>query len=263
MCESSRSPAATTGWSAVTVRRSAGRYGRAVGEPVPGLVTLHLWRVPTRHIGSALARMALDRRPLRTTAGLGFAKLLGTGSGQTFTPGDVDPRRWGLLASWRTAADARAFATAALVRRWDRISEERWAVDLRPLSSRGCWSGRQPFGDPSPTPYDAAIAAITRARIAVPKTLTFWRAVPPVSAELHRSAGLRLALGIGEAPIGLQGTFSLWDSPAALRDFAHRRPAHALAIRRTTEERWYTEELFARFAVLSAEGTVDGRDPLR
>jgi len=234
-----------------------------VGEPVPGLVTLHLWRVPTRHIGRALARMTLDRRPLRTTAGLRFAKLLGTGSGQTFTPGDVDPRRWGLLASWGTAGDARAFATSDLVRRWDRISEERWRVDLRPLSSRGCWSGRQPFGDPSSTPYAGVVAAITRARISAPKVLTFWRAVPPVAADLHRANGVRLALGIGEAPIGLQGTFSLWDSPAALRDFAHRRPAHVLAVRRTAAERWYAEELFARFAVLAAEGTVDGRDPLR
>lgn len=235
-----------------------------MSEPVPALVTLHLWRVPTRHVCSALARMALDRRPLRATTGLRFAKLLGTGSGRTFTPNDVNPRRWGLLASWRTAGDARAFAaTSPVVRRWDRISEERWRIDLRPLKSRGRWSGRQPFGDPSPTPYDAAVAAITRARIAVPKTLTFWRAVPPVAADLYRADGLRLALGIGEAPIGLQGTFSLWDSPAALRDFAHGRPAHALAVRRTAEERWYVEELFARFAVLSAEGTVDGLDPLR
>lgn len=229
---------------------------------MPGLVTLHLWRVPTRNIGSALARMALDRRPLRSTVGLRFAKLLGTGRGQTFTPGDIDPRRWGLLASWGTVRDARAFAASSLVRRWDRISEERWSVDLRPLSSRGRWSGRQPFGDPTPTPYAGVVAAVTRARIAAPKTRTFWRAVPPVAADLHRAEGLRLALGIGEAPIGRQGTFSLWDSAGALRNFAHDRPAHALAVRRTTEERWYAEELFARFAVLAGAGTVDGGDPL-
>jgi len=105
------------------------------------------------------------------------------------------------------------------------------------------------------------VAALTRARIATAKALTFWRAVPPVSADLHRSPGLRLALGIGEAPVGLQGTFSLWDSAAALTGFAHRGSPHVEAIRRTAEEGWYTEELFARFAVLDVEGTFAGRAP--
>ena len=75
----------------------------------------------------------------------------------------------------------------------------------------------------------------------------------------HRGPGLRLAVGIGEAPIGLQGTFSLWDSPAALNDFAHRREPHVDAIRRTATEGWYAEELFARFEVLSVDGEFAGR----
>ena len=91
--------------------------------------------------------------------------------------------------------------------------------------------------------------------------VTFWRAVPPVSADLRAAAGLRLAVGIGEAPIGLQGTFSLWDSPAAVTEFAYRRPAHVEAVRRTAEVGWYAEELFARFAVLGVDGTLDGRTP--
>jgi hypothetical protein len=90
----------------------------------------------------------------------------------------------------------------------------------------------------------------------------FWRAVPPVSGDLHAGPGLRFALGIGEAPIGLQGTFSVWNSARALNEFAYGRPAHVAVVRRTAEEGWYAEELFARFAVLSAAGTVGGRDPL-
>ena len=91
---------------------------------------------------------------------------------------------------------------------------------------------------------------------------TFWAAVPPVSADLHESPGLRLALGIGEAPVGLQGTFSVWDSSAALNDFAYARSPHQEVVERTAREGWYAEELFARFAVLSARGTVGGREPL-
>ena len=61
--------------------------------------------------------------------------------------------------------------------------------------------------------------------------------------------------------MGLQGTFSVWDSPAAVRSFAGQG-AHREVVRRTPEARWYAEELFARFAVVRSEGTLDGRDPL-
>ncbi|HYT10539.1 MAG TPA: monooxygenase, partial [Mycobacteriales bacterium] len=65
-----------------------------------------------------------------------------------------------------------------------------------------------------------------------------------------------------ESPVGLQGTFSLWDSAGALREFAYAGPAHRSVVERTPAERWYAEELFARFAVEAADGSVDGRDPL-
>ena len=68
-------------------------------------------------------------------------------------------------------------------------------------------------------------------------------------------------MGIGEAPLGLQGTFSLWRSAAALNDFAYRGPEHVDVVRRTGVEGWYAEELFARFALLSSRGAVGGVDP--
>jgi hypothetical protein len=65
-------------------------------------------------------------------------------------------------------------------------------------------------------------------------------------------------MGIGEAPIGLQGTFSLWRDAAAIRRFAYESPGHQKAIDRTHETDWFAEELFARFAVLDVDGTIDG-----
>ena len=222
-------------------------------EPVPALVTLHLWRVSPGQVPAALARMGLDRARIRRTPGVRFAKLLGTGDGRTFTTRDADPLRWGLLATWADAAAARDFAVA---RSWEALATEVFRADLRPLVSRGRWSGRAPFGDPTPTRYDGPVAAVTRARLTARKAATFWRAVPPVSAELHRQPGLQAAVGIGEAPVGLQGTFSLWDSPTALREFAHRSPEHLRAISRTATEGWYAEELFARFEVLGTSGRL-------
>jgi heme-degrading monooxygenase HmoA len=226
---------------------------------VPPLTTLHVWGVPGRSVPAALLRMATDRRPLRRTPGLRFAKLLGTGSGRTFTVADADPRRWALLAVWDDDAAADAFADGPLVRRWRRRAEEEFTARLRPLAARGRWSRREPFGRPEPRRWDGPVAAITRARLVPLRALAFWRAVPPVSADLHAGPGLRLALGIGEAPIGLQGTFSVWESAAALNDFAYGRAAHAAVVDRTAREGWYAEELFARFAVLSATGTIGGR----
>ncbi len=102
--------------------------------------------------------------------------------------------------------------------------------------------------------WGGKVVAITRARIKWRHNLTFWRAVPPVNHALHASPGLIKAIGIGEAPIGLQGTFSLWDSPQAIRDFAYRSPAHQEAIKATERIGWYAEEMFARFALLEESG---------
>jgi hypothetical protein len=225
----------------------------------PARVTVHLWTVPPSRVPAAFLRMGTDRARLRRTPGLRFAKLLGTGDGRTFTLRDADPLRWGLLATWSSVAAAEDFETGPVARGWGRLAHERLRVDLRPLSSRGEWSRHRPFGDPAPSQYDGQVAALTRARIAPRRMSTFWRAVPPVSADLHDCEGLRLAIGVGEAPIGLQGTFSLWTSTAALTEFAHRRGPHSAVVARTASEGWYVEELFARFAVVSVDGTFDGR----
>jgi hypothetical protein len=226
------------------------------------IATLHVWGVPGRSVPAALVRMAADRRALRRTPGLRFAKLLGTGSGRTFTVRDADPRRWAVLAVWDDARAADAFEGGDVVRRWQRIADEQWTARLRPLAARGEWYRQEPFGRPWPRRWNGPVAAVTRARLVPRKALAFWRAVPPVSADLHDSPGLRFALGIGEAPLGLQGTFSVWDSAAALNSFAYDRAPHAAVVTRTAQEGWYAEELFARLALLSAEGTVGGRDPL-
>jgi quinol monooxygenase YgiN len=241
---------------------------RTGAEPIrPALVTVHLWRVPARGVPAAVARMGLDRRPVRHAPGLRFFKLLGTGYGDTFTPADANPRRWGLLATWADPAAAAAFEASPTVRRWRQRAEETWRAELRPLSTRGRWAGRTPFGPDgvgprTDEPAGEVVAAVTRARLSWRRSARFWRAAPRVASDLRDRPGLRLAVGIGESPVGVAGTFSVWDSARALRAFAYGGPPHADAIRRTAAEGWYVEELFARFAVVAAAGTVDGRDPL-
>ncbi|GAB93403.1 hypothetical protein [Gordonia rhizosphera] len=223
------------------------------------VVQLRVWGVDD--VLPALRRVAFGRRGLRGMPGLRFAKLLGTGSARTFTLRDADLRHWALLTVWEDDVSARSAEQSDFLRDWCAAARSQLTVTMRPLTSRGCWSGTEPFTPANhlgSETWSGPVAAITRARLRPTRMIAFWRAVPPVAAELSRQPGVRLTLGIGEAPIGLQGTFSLWDSAQQLTDFAYRSPEHVAVIRRTAAERWYAEELFARFAVLDVEGSYEG-----
>ena len=250
--------------------------GGAASHPPP-LVLFELLRVPPARVGAALVRMATDRRRLAGTAGLRFWKLLGTGDGRTFDVRDADPRTWAVLTVWDDDEAAQAYRLGSPVAvGWRRLAAEAWTAELEPIAAHGRWSGREPFGPAaaptsgqgggsehaSPRPREGPVAAITRARLDPRRARTFWRAVPPVTAALANADGVRLAVGIGEAPVGLQGTFSLWARERDLVAFAYRDPAHVAAVEATPRVGWYREELFARFRVRDATGTFCGHDPL-
>ncbi|MBD0860573.1 monooxygenase [Gordonia sp. zg691] len=226
-------------------------------------VELRVWGVD--RVLPALGRMSTGRRTLRATPGLRFAKLLGTGTAQTFTLESADLRHWAALTVWHDDAAALAADRSRLFRGWQDSSTEELRVTMRPLRSKGRWSRVEPFGSPPPhaaelgRKWAGPVAALTRARLRPTTMMSFWRAVPPVASELADARGNRLALGVGELPIGVQGTFSVWDSARDLTDFAYRSPAHVSAVRRTAPARWYAEELFARFAVTDVAGTYDGK----
>lgn len=173
---------------------------------------------------------------------------------------DADPNHWAVLTVVADDQARHACLASRPFRQWQRVSYEDAQIRMRPIASHGTWSGRRPFDDPhalapvKPHP-DLPIASITRARLKPRMLATFWRAVPPVVEDLSGDPAVRFTLGIGEAPVGLQGTFSIWRSGRDMSAFAYRRPAHRRAIEQTRELQWYAEELFARFAVESMSGT--------
>jgi len=224
----------------------------------PPVVTMHIWGVRNRAVPGALWRMATDRSRVRRSHGLRFAKLLGTGSGETFSLRDADPHHWGLIAVWDDVADARVFELGSLVTTWDHHCYEKARFVLSTIHSRGSWSRREPFGPGAKPPVAGPIAAITRAKIKPSQWRRFASEVPPVAADSASAAGLLLSTGIGEAPIGLQGTFSVWESGEALNQFANAAP-HQHVVNETSRVGWYSEELFARFSVVQATGRFCGR----
>ena len=225
---------------------------------VPPLVTVNLWGVKKRNIPGALLRVASGPRRVKHYPGLTFAKFLGSASSQTFAPQDTDLRHWVVLTCWDAPHAASTFERSGVMAGWNSIADERLSLSLVPLASRGTWSKQEPFGEPDGANPAGPVAAITRARLRPTKLATFMRAVPPVALQLSKSPGVLLAMGVGESPIGLQGTLSIWESAQALREFAYNGAAHRKAIEQTDQVGWYSEELFARFQVKSAHGSFRG-----
>lgn len=199
--------------------------------------------------------------PLAGTDGLLFGRLLGSGAGNGF---GLKPNLgvYAFLGHWRDRTAAEAFfaghpwwqANASRV-------AERATFYLEPTMTHGEWGGQKPF-TPSPEKHDAAapVAVITRATIRPHKLPDFWRYVPRTSASVYEHPERKLSIGVGEYPVFMQATFSLWTSGQAMRDFAYQSDHHREVVKLTRERDWYREEMFTRFRVLEATGRWEGDD---
>ena len=220
------------------------------------IVSLTILRYRTRFIPFALAAMAVHRAPMSRQKGCSFWQLLGSGKNGTFSL-SPDWQQWGLLAVWD---DQKAFEQfykhSTIAQWWDKYGCERWIVLCEPLQSHGKWDGKEPFESNNEN-YNGPIAILTRATIRFNRLKNFWANVNEVSDLMKKAPGYILSLGIGERPFYKQATFSVWRSPEDMKAFAYGSKEHAEVIKKTREEGWYSEELFARFKPIMSMGTLN------
>jgi len=209
----------------------------------------------------ALTMMGAARLALPKVPDIGFWKLLGSGTGEGFTP-IPNTGVYAILAVWPDAATARKQTeTAPIFGRYRTRATESWTLFLSPTSARGHWSGEAPFQITSPA-STGPLAALTRATVRPRKALQFWRRVPDISAVIGADPNVAFKIGVGEVPFLHQVTFSIWPDAQSMTAFARHDGPHARAIAAVRDGDWFREELYARFRVIGDHGTWGGTSPL-
>ncbi len=206
--------------------------------------------------------MAFFHLPLLLNKKITFYKLMGSGKNGTFSK-MPDLKQWALLiVNEQSIVEKQPFGK--FISTWFKLfASETLLVYLEPVKSHGSWDGKNPFAVTQNNLITSKpIAVLTRANIHFNKLSFFWKHVAPASASMRRAEGLLFSAGIGEMPWKKQATFSIWQDETSMKNFAYQTATHAEIVKKTRAEKWYKEDLFARFTVLSCEGTLAGKNPL-
>lgn len=222
---------------------------------MPAVTTLTLFTFK-RNKFWAFKQMGIAAGKLKSVKGLQFFKFLGTGGGSGFslTP---DFSTYAFLGVWNDRSQYNDCMNEhpVFLQYKEKASSQRELV-LGPVNSHGKWSGKNPFKtqeNPKSSFEDFNFKAvvITRATLRWNRLLSFWKAVPAASRAINNAQGVSYFKGIGELPFIQQATVSIWESFDAVNTFAYKGKEHATIVKETKQKKWYKEDLFSRFFLIS------------
>ena len=222
-----------------------------------GTVLILLAKIRPRYWSWGWNRIAFGRWFADPAPGLRFMKTLGSGvdGGFGLTP---SPSHQGMFCVFDSVDEANQFVEKApLIAAYRQRCDELFMATLRPASVRGSWDSVSLTAGEALAP-EAMVATLTRASIRPAAATAFWRYAPDAQKDLMTADGCDLAVGLGEAPVFRQATFSLWKNTAAMDAYA-RTGAHMKAIRAAWNHEFFSESMFVRFAPIHMQGQWKGK----
>jgi hypothetical protein len=138
-----------------------------------------------------------------------------------------------------------------------------WHVRMRPLRVFGAWPA-MPGLPEKPTPVDDGepVAVLTLGRPRLTRLHTFLPTSARAEAALEGAPGLLASTGLAHPP-RLVSTFSLWETAAAMRAYAHDAAGpHMAAVRGDRATPFHHESAFIRFRPYFSTGRWRDADPL-
>jgi len=246
-----------------------------------GVVVIFLCDFLTQHRSWAWLKLIQGTNSLyKSLPGLLFAKVMGSGEGGGFGLRPSATHQ-GLIFVFDGFKNARNCLNSPELCAYREKSREFWQGMMLVNSCRGAWNNKgwqsggflgegsdqenkqsmiiqEPQLSESMVQHLEPVASLTRGSISASKAVAFWRYTPATQKDLEHSAGCALAVGLGEAPVLRQCTFSVWDSTKSMTDYAHQG-AHLKAIAAAQKYKFFTESMFVRMQVLQMTGQWKGR----
>ncbi|WP_408595668.1 hypothetical protein [Limnohabitans sp.] len=231
-------------------------------DPFSGVVVVVLADFLRQHQGWGWLRLVAGSAPYKEVPGLTSVKVMGSGHGGGFGLRPSATHQ-GLICTFTHFELAMQFLASSWVQAYRDRARELWSGVLGVQSARGQWD-KQAWLATAPDALDGPVASqgpfavLTRASIVPTKAMAFWRYAPAAQAGLSQSEGCLLSMGLGEAPLVRQCTFSLWQNQAAMLQYAHQG-AHQLASAAAYKHQFFSESMFVRMQVLHMSGVWQGR----
>lgn len=247
-------------------------------EPLSGVVVVLLADFLRQHQAWSWLRLVAGATPYKDVPGLTMVKVMGSGHGGGFSLRPSATHQ-GLICTFSHLDLALRFLEGPAVQSYRSRARECWTGVMSVQSAKGLWdkqawqaSSPESLGSRSETENEsqsqsqsqseaaprAPFAVLTRASIVPTKAVAFWRYAPAAQADLGHAKGCLLAMGLGEAPLVRQCTFSLWQDTDSMLQYA-RQGAHQVATAAAYKHHFFSESLFVRMQVLHMAGVWMGR----